>query len=130
MTEVQGKILQDDSEYPVQPRHINATGDPFWGAFDHLETEISAKWVVALCQKLDGWKPFSYEQIQELYHRRFPNENFSFNRLVDPSSTSYIQRDRGPEGGGWIVSGEDGKFRVTDDFVQRCLKSSPAADIT
>lgn len=71
MTKVQGKILLDDSEYPVQPRHINLTGRHYRGAFDNSETEMSAKRVVALCQKLDGWKPFSYEQIQELYLHTF-----------------------------------------------------------
>jgi hypothetical protein len=28
-------------------------------------------------------------------------------------------------GGGWIVLGDDGKYRVTDDFVKRCFESSP-----
>ena len=109
--------------YPVQPRHIDAS-DHLFGAFDHCETEISAGWIVRLCQELGTWGPFSQTQLDEFYHRRRPKgESFHFNRLIR-SGVSYNRGTPYEKGGGWIELDGDG-YHVTEDFIARCFKSRP-----
>ena len=104
-------IVTDKNDYPIQPRHINAKRH-FWDAFGNNETEISAGYIVRLCQKLGGWVPFTREQIEAFYNEA-GHTDFWFNRL------------RGQRTEDFIVLGEDGKFRVTHEFIARCHKSSP-----
>lgn len=153
-------IITDGSKFPIQPKdiHIGKGFKHFWDAFDNSETEVSAFYVVGLCQKLGGWIPFTHEQIEQFYTENGPGDGFTFNRLVDQqavlmnpaeefgrmaehanlcrgmnpimASLSYTMSHGRPEtvrkGGGWIVLGTDKKYYVTDDFVARCFKSSPA----
>lgn len=126
---IQGRVIRNTAQIKVQPSDID-TSKAFFDSFDHMETEISASWVVRLCQELGGWHPFTAEQIQEFYTRpgrRPVGESFRFNRLVDPGPTFSAATGRSMVGGGWIVVGEDGKYRVTDDFVLRCYRSAPKA---
>jgi len=123
LAQPRGPIAQPDHE--IQPSAIN-TDQHFWDAFDHSDTEVSAKWIVRLCQKLGGWVPFSLEQLQSFYETgRGKKEIFRFNRLIDPGSAFSIMRGTYWTGGGWVVLGEDGLYRVTIDFVERCHRSSP-----
>ncbi len=84
------RILVDPSTFPIQPNDINIDYNNgfqhLFGAFDNMETENSAYWVIKLCQRLGTWGPFSEEQIQELYQKKFPHGRYGFNRLVDPQS--------------------------------------------
>jgi hypothetical protein len=152
-------IITDSTNFPIQPDHIN-TKRHFAEAFDNMETEISAHYVVKLCQELGTWGPFTMEQIEEIYRKAGLRDGFTFNRLIEPeevfanaaeefgrmathanffprdpfmASMSYAMSHGKPEtvakGGGWIVLGADKKYRVTDDFVNRCYKSSPACKI-
>ena len=152
-------IIIDGSKFPIQPKdiHIGKGFEHFSDAFDNMETEASAYYVVRLCQKLGGWIPFTLEQIEEVY-REAGHKGFTFNRLVESeavlahpaevfgqiaehaslcrnmnpvmASLSYAMSHGKAEtvdkGGGWIVMGTDNKYNVTDDFVTRCFKSSPA----
>ena len=93
-----------------QPRDINA-GRHFWNSFDNREREISAGWIVELCQRNGSWRPFTLDELQAFYSKTH-NENFWFNGL------DHL---------GYVVLGEDGLYRVTAEFVRRCYKSSPAA---
>jgi hypothetical protein len=108
--------------------HITPTmidiGDHLWGAFGHGGTEISANYIVRMMQRFGDWRPFSIEDIERVYHEHRPaHECFQFNRLVEPGWAFYILRGRVEEGGGWVVRGEDGLYRVTVDFIERCYKS-------
>jgi hypothetical protein len=101
-----------DASYPIRPEHISVKGH-FWGAFDHNETEVSAKWIVRLCQERGGWLPFTYEQINELYERSGKLKRYTFNRLVVQHERSWIRQD-------------GDTYHITHDFVSRCFGSSPA----
>lgn len=99
-------------QHPVRPEHISTNpGDHFWDAFGNMETEISAKWIVRLCQRLGGWRAFTGEQI-EAFYREAGFQTFMFNRLLDGDN-------------GFVVRGADKKYRVTHEFICRCFGSSP-----
>jgi hypothetical protein len=59
-------------------------------------------------------------------------EHASLSRNMNPVmaslsyAVSYGKAETVDKGGGWIVMGTDDKYHVTDDFVTRCFKSSPA----
>lgn len=132
------RIIDINERFPVQPQHIDASKH-FASAFDHMETEISAGWIVRLLQdRGQGWAPFTFEEINAFYSR-WQKDGFIFNRLVDPQMvperlalafTEGILALRIPVGGGWIVPGEDKKYYITVEFVTRCFKSSPMEMVT
>jgi hypothetical protein len=108
------RIIVDGAKFPIQPNHIHISEgfEHLWDAFGNTETEVSAYYVVKLCQRLGGWLPFTEKQIEMLY-RESKHIGFTFNSLVRH------------DGSGWIVLDAEGNYRVTDDFVTRCFKSSP-----
>jgi hypothetical protein len=109
--------------YPIKPEDID-TSKPFMEAFDHTETESSARWVVRFCQEKESWGPFREEELQTFYNRTYPESRFHFNRLIEPGMT-YESRGSLLRGGGWLV--RDGtNLRVTHDFITRCFRASPA----
>lgn len=109
------KVIVNPKGFPVQPENID-TSKHFYSAFGNTETEISAKWIVSyLRQRGEGWVPFTYEEINTFYAKKF-QDSFSFNQLTNPSIEA---------GGSWVVLKEDKKYYVTDDFVARCFQSSP-----
>ncbi len=99
-----------EKRHPIRPEYIN-TSQRFWDAFGNVETEASAQWIVKLCQQSKSWKPFTAEEIEQLY-RTSKRVNFVFNRLVHGEH-------------GFVVLGGDGKYRVTHEFICRCFSSSP-----
>lgn len=102
-------IIMDGRGFPVQPKDINVS-EHFFNAFDNMETEVSAHWIVSFLQERGvGWEPFIYDEIDMFYSRKFKS-GFRFNCLIS---------------GGWIILGADKKYYVTDEFVYRCYKSSP-----
>ncbi|HBP00771.1 MAG: hypothetical protein UY41_C0008G0025 [Candidatus Moranbacteria bacterium GW2011_GWE1_49_15] len=132
------RIIENPKGFPIQPEMINLKR-PFIGAFDDWDTEESARWIVRFFQKKgEGWAPFVYEDLDAFYSHKH-QDGFRFNRLIHPEHVTpskvppTLLKEIGdgnlnpmtPVGGGWIVMGEDGKLRVTEDFVQRCHKSSP-----
>jgi len=130
------RIITTGENFPVQPHHINAAA-PFVGAFDNVETEISAGWIIRFLQeRRQGWAPFTYDEINAFYARKW-EDGFRFNRLVEaemvPPSLARAfaghHDQRIPVGGGWIVRGADGKYSITVDFVTRCFGSSPASRV-
>jgi hypothetical protein len=125
-------VIVDPKGFPVKPMNVDVSKH-FWDAFGNNESECSAHYIVKLCQEKGGWFPFTMEEIETVY-RRAGHTNFYFNWLVDPGRrvTNAAQVFAGdlpktvPIGGGWIVKDADGKFHITEDFVNRCYKSSPA----
>lgn len=130
----ENRIVTADEDFPIQPHDINASGHMF-EAFDNMETEISAGWIIRFLQSRDqGWNPFTHEEINNLYSRTFQH-GFRFNRLVEAEMVppSLARAFAGhhdplvPKGGGWIIKGDDDKYYVTVDFITRCFKSCPAS---
>jgi len=69
--------IVEDRDYPIKPEDIDATRH-FFEVFDHTETEISARWVVRLCQEKEHWGPFTEAELTAFYHREFPDSTFLF----------------------------------------------------
>lgn len=109
--------------FQILPEHIN-TGAHFFEAFGNTETEYSASWIVQFCKERGGWVSFSYEEIEEFYHRKSKGRfsNFTFNKLLD---WNFINDPKVTTDRGFIVCGKDGRFRVTVDFIARCYRSAP-----
>jgi len=102
------RIITDSASHPIQPQQIDATKH-LWEAFGHHETEVSAGWIVRLCQKLGSWGPFTKQQLEAFYNEG-GHKNFWFNGL---DSDGYI-----------VVHGE--QCQVTHEFVSKCFQTSPA----
>lgn len=113
-----------EPNHPITPHMIDASRH-FWDAFDHGETEVSANAIVRFMQAKGGWVPFSLQEIATFFHRHPHADTFPFNRLVEPGRSFSIEHGWVLKGGGWVVRGEDGFYRVTVDFVVRAHKSSP-----
>jgi hypothetical protein len=98
-----------DGKSSISPKQVDASKH-FYDAFRNNETECSAHYIVLLCQQKNGWFPFTEEEINSIYTRLGPGDGFWFNNLI-PS--------------GWIQK-EDEKYYITQDFIDRVYKSSPA----
>jgi len=102
-----------------------------WGAFDHNETEISARWIVRFCEQAgDTWDDFAEADLVAFYREKLgePKETFHFNRLIGPGPTYSIVTGRGFTGGGWITRDGD-NLVVTAEFVSRCVSSCSKAEV-
>jgi hypothetical protein len=122
------RAISDSSEFPIQPQDIDAD-KPFHEAFDHLETEESARWIVRMCQKFGGWYPFSSLELDAFCQHNGceGHSHFHFHRLMNPQASWSRGEARLFGTGGFLVkSEEDGRLRVTEEFVIRCHKASPA----
>jgi hypothetical protein len=122
------RAISDSSEFPIQPQHID-TSDVFHGAFDHLETEEAARVIVRMCQKFGGWYPFSSNELDAFcqHNGDAGHRHFHFHRLMEPQPGWSRGEARLFGTGGFLVkSEEDGRLRVTEEFVIRCHKASPA----
>lgn len=98
------KILAD-GKYPVNPGDIVYTGTsiPFGDRFGNHETDISAYYIVKMCQARTppSWLPFSKDEIEATYKSSGHNDGYAFNRLIRQN---------------WIVE-KDGMYYITDRFV-------------
>lgn len=121
-------ILTDGEHFTIRPSDISSEGHLF-DAFDHYETEISARYIVRLCQQRGNWHPFTRDEIEAVYQAAGHNDGFRFNRLIEPEYTRRSLYDTPvPKGGGWIVEG-DGKYFITAEFVRRVHRSTRQAVI-
>jgi len=113
-----------DIKASVKPSALNiAKVSHLFGAFDHMETEISARWVVRFCEQSgDTWDDFKRADLVAFYQEKLgANETFHFNRLIRPGSSFSIVHGSRPAGGGWLTEIGD-KLRVEPDFVLRCIR--------
>ena len=120
-----GNVVDETTRVKITPSDIDASKHLF-DAFDNYETEVSARYIVRMCQEQERWFAFTQEEIEEFYTRNSKSVNFSFNRLVDPGRAYRIRTGMYLTGGGWVILGEDGKYRVTEEFIDNCYRSSPA----
>jgi len=148
------RIVTAEENYLIQPQNIDASAH-LWDSFGNTETEISAGWVIRFLQERgEGWKPFTYAEINAFYERKSKFKGFGFNRLVNAERVlahparefaRMAQHGTGPEaalsyavasvldppeiklmGGEWIVLGPDEKYHLTHQFIVRCYGSRPA----
>lgn len=102
------------------PASIGAT--KYWNAFENDETETSAYWLVKMAMEHGDWRPFTQEDINRVYQRKFAKSSFTFNALLGRIQGFDRPGERYLWGGGWIVE-QDGKFFFTEEFVLRCYLS-------
>jgi hypothetical protein len=100
------------SAHPIRPEHINID-EHFFDAFNNTETEVSARWIVMMCQRSNCWSPFSDEDIETFYRQNSRFRNFYFNRLHDQ---------------GYIIK-KDGLNYITHEFICKCFCSAPAKSL-
>ena len=94
----------------VQPNDINAS-QHFYNAFDNMEREVTARWIVMFCQQRGtGWKPFTLTEIEQFYNDK-GHRAFQFNGIV--SSEYGIMR-------------LDNLYHIRHSFIGRCYLASPA----
>lgn len=99
-------VLTYGEQIKTRPSDITTEGH-LWDAFGNHETEISARYIVRLCQQRDNWTPFTINDIEEVYNDA-GNYGYTFNRLISD---------------GWIVE-ENGYYYITVGFVERVLHST------
>lgn len=61
----------------------NENGSLMGSKWQNCETEASAWWLLKLARKRKSWKPFTQNDIDELYQKKFPKEHFWFNKLTE-----------------------------------------------
>jgi hypothetical protein len=118
-------------DFSIQPAAID-TRHHFYDAFGHDMSEVSARWIVLFMQEKGSWQPFSQDEIDAYYHRRHRSESFKFNRLVEPQLVDVYHGsigEKAPEGGGFVVLGKDGLYRVTEWFVKNCYHAAPLSGV-
>lgn len=122
-------MVNDEQVYPVAPDQIDASRH-LADAFDNLETEVSAGYIVRMMQERGRWEPFSRAEIEDFYQRSGHNDGFTFNRLIEPRMAFSIKHGLYLTGGGWVIEMPNGKLAVTEDFVARVYKSSPRVSVS
>ena len=100
-------VIKDQDVCSIDPQAIN-TSNHFFGAFGNKDSEVSAHYIVLLCQEKGNWDSFTKNEIEDLYNQK-GYVNFRFNDLIS---------------GGWIVSHEN-RYYITIQFVARAYGSSP-----
>ena len=120
-----GQLVKDVPNFRIKPKDIDATRHLF-DAYGNIETEISAGWIIRMCQQKGSWEPFTKAEIEAFYHAKGKKDGFNFNELVQPGTGFFIMKGYVPVGGGWIVE-KEGKYCVTTTFVEAAYKSSPVA---
>jgi hypothetical protein len=112
-----------ERKYLVEPSEIDASKHLF-GAFEHTETEVSAGYIIRMLQEVGEWRPFTREEIEEFYQRS-GHTDFWFNALVNPVNERLADGSSYQVGGGYVIERDDGKFEVTEEFVERAFESLP-----
>lgn len=95
----------------IKPSNIKA-GQRIRGAFGgDRDKEEAASWVVKFCQGPNGdtWRPFALDAI-DAFHAEHVQRGFDFGGLAIA---------------GFVIVGGR-QCRVTDEFIRRCYRASPA----
>ena len=113
--------------HQTTPDMVNVK-EHFFDAFEHRETEVSARWITRFLIQRNPreWCAFTLKELEAFYHKDH-KESFNFNRLIDPGWAFSIVNGHYQTGGGWIVLGDDNKYRVTQDFINRLPKIGAAS---
>ena len=108
---------------PVQPRDINIR-QHLYDAFDNTETEISAHYIIGLCQQKGNWESFTQKEIEDFYRSKGHQDGFTFNALIEPMTQHLFDGSSYTVGGGYILK-EGDTYKITPQFIERVYKSSP-----
>ena len=106
------RVIEGDPDYPVQPDDIDCDQSFHWAFPDLVDGPVAhaaAKAVIRHCQQAGGWTSFVPEDLPS-----------PLGPLVE-NGYVWKQGELVPLSGGWIVRGEDGRYRVVTDFILRCF---------
>ena len=108
----------------ITPDDIQIKGHMF-DAFDHYETEISAQWLVRFAQaRGEGWKPFTYDDIEAFYSKGGKLRDFGFNKLVDKGWITLMKAGSiGFEDAAFVGYTKD-VYHFTEEFIARCYRAT------
>lgn len=121
------RIIEDDPSFPVKPDDIDCSQPFHWAFPDGVDGPAAhriAKAVVRLCQAAGRWTSFTREELFAHVTGSDPKgpdpKEPELGGLCDPK---YVWRpgEKVSMLDGWIVLGEDGRYRVTSDFIFRIL---------
>ena len=110
----------------IRPSDID-TSKHFWDTFGHLETEVSARYIVRFCQERGSWRAFTFRQINKFYQRSrktIHGQDFSFNRLVHATHVRQFGGSYTVHGGGWVHLNDNGRYHLTPGFIERCFAAT------
>lgn len=107
-------IVTHESNFPIQPKDI-VIKDHLWDAFGNSESEVSAAYIVRLCQEHGSWRPFTEEEIEAFYAKCGLRDGFTFNRLIDGVYGPIVKKD--------------GLYYVTHAFILRCFGSTYSTSV-
>lgn len=115
--------------YNVQPKDIDISGRfPLLSTFGHRETELAAIFIISFCQQKGGWVAFTYRELDEAYAQTQEGKwKMKFDmgyRLAVEKYGLYHLFDFYDLVPNLVVLGDDGKYRVTEEFIRRCHKTS------
>lgn len=120
------RVVEDDPSFPVKPDQIDPS-QSFRYAFDEGDDTPAhriAKAIVQFCRNKGGWTSFTLEDlILKLGGAGDLSEDLG--GLREPGYV-WKQGEPVPITKGWIVAGEDGRYRVVSDFIFRCLGRAAA----
>lgn len=110
-------VITDHNEYLIRPKDIDASAKQYYSKlFGEYGTEIMAVYVVELCRKLHGWKPFTKTQIVNFLVKNHYSREEAFTLFCKLLVSK-----------GFVVFSEaDKKYRVTHEFVTACWDAAPA----
>lgn len=121
-----------EPEYSVKPSAISLAGwAPLIGCFGYGEVEHMAAGYIRRCvQEGDKWLPLSPDEYRVMcaqllsgYHVLDDDHGPGDTQPYAPSALSagkFHLLDRG-----FMVLGEDGKYRITEAFIERCTRRRP-----
>ena len=98
--------------YPVRPDDIDCDQSFHWAFPDLVDgpaAHEAAKAVIRLCQTAGKWVPFAGD-VSSIYLSGLGEPGYVWKKGEEVPITK-----------GWIVLGEDGLCRVTDDLILRCF---------
>lgn len=132
--------IVEGADYPIQPKDIDINrvcliveGREIRGllnTFGHAETEWAAEFIIDLCQKAGRWLAFTYKELDDEWLKTPRGqaqaerskriwEFMNWTPLKNTFCFYYLDE------GGWVIRGEDGKYRVTEAFIKRCYEKHP-----
>jgi hypothetical protein len=124
----QEKLPVTPNGRPITPEDIDISRHLF-DAFGNMETEISAHYIISLCQQKGGWESFTQQEIENYYRSKGHEDGFTFNALIEPMTQRLFGGLSHTVGGGFIIK-EGDIFKITPQFIERAYKSSPSVTPT
>lgn len=114
------------SSYPIRPNNIKIEALGCVGFFGKFEVENVAGKLVSFFQASGRWKSFSILELVDFYRSKGWDPNFMFFGLCgvwyDDASIKEFLGNPWTQSPCYLVLGEDGKYRVTNHFIDRCAQ--------